>query len=128
MVKILLRGLAPAALCAATLAAQAQTPAGRPDPLDARASVPALLYRSSLLLGRAADADKPVSWREANDTVARIGGWRAYAREAQAPLPSQAAPTPATPGSTPNSTPKGAVTSVDKPMPMAPGHSGHKTP
>ncbi len=29
-------------------------------------------------------ADQPVgSWREANDTVGRVGGWRAYAREAQ---------------------------------------------
>ena len=29
-------------------------------------------------------ADQPVgSWREANDRVGRIGGWRAYAREAQ---------------------------------------------
>jgi hypothetical protein len=25
------------------------------------------------------------SWREANDTVNRIGGWRAYAREAKPP-------------------------------------------
>ncbi len=30
-------------------------------------------------------AEAPVgSWREANDTVMRIGGWRAYAAEAQA--------------------------------------------
>lgn len=27
----------------------------------------------------------PSDWRGANDTVGRIGGWRAYAREAQAP-------------------------------------------
>lgn len=26
---------------------------------------------------------KPIPWREANDTVGRIGGWQAYAREAQ---------------------------------------------
>ena len=32
-----------------------------------------------------------VSWREANDTVGRIGGWRAYAREA-AKLDSAADP------------------------------------
>ena len=25
----------------------------------------------------------PLAWREANDAVERIGGWRAYAREAQ---------------------------------------------
>ncbi|OGA96646.1 MAG: hypothetical protein A2Z55_06845 [Burkholderiales bacterium RIFCSPHIGHO2_12_63_9] len=30
-------------------------------------------------------ADQPVqSWREANDQVGRIGGWRSYAKEAAA--------------------------------------------
>ena len=28
---------------------------------------------------------KPGSWREANDTVTKIGGWRSYLKEAQAP-------------------------------------------
>lgn len=28
---------------------------------------------------------KTGSWREANDTVSRIGGWRAYLRQSQAP-------------------------------------------
>lgn len=38
-------------------------------------------------------ADAPIaSWRESNDTVGRIGGWRAYAREAQGDEPAQAAP------------------------------------
>jgi hypothetical protein len=102
MVKTLLRGFAPATLCASLLAAQAQTapPTARPDPLDAQAPVPALVYRSSLVSSRPSGADKPVPWREANDTVARIGGWRAYAREAQAPASA----------------------------PSAPSHSGHKTP
>ena len=27
--------------------------------------------------------DKTVNWKEANDNVARIGGWRAYAKQAQ---------------------------------------------
>lgn len=40
-------------------------------------------------------SEQPVgSWREANDNVGRIGGWRAYAREARepaAPAPSGAA-------------------------------------
>lgn len=36
---------------------------------------------------------KPQSWKAANDTVGRIGGWRAYAREAaEAPAPGAAAP------------------------------------
>ena len=29
--------------------------------------------------------DKTVDWKAANDTTARVGGWRAYAREASAP-------------------------------------------
>ena len=37
--------------------------------------------------------NKIVSWKDANDTTARIGGWRAYAKEASAPLTT---PTPAT--------------------------------
>jgi hypothetical protein len=126
MVKTLLRGLAPAALCAAILAAHAQTPppTGRRDPLDASAGVPPLVYRSSLVPSRSADADKPITWREANDTVTRIGGWRTYAREAQEPVPAQTAPSPAASASTPNGTAK----PIAKPMPMPPGHSGHKTP
>ena len=35
------------------------------------------------------------SWREANDTVARIGGWRTYLKESQSP---DAASPSATPG------------------------------
>ncbi|GAB4482478.1 MAG: hypothetical protein OHK0044_31510 [Burkholderiaceae bacterium] len=42
-------------------------------------------------------ADEPVaSWREANETVRRIGGWQAYSREAyqalRKPAPQPAAP------------------------------------
>ena len=152
MANTLMRGLAPAMLCAAVLVAQAQTPAqtdaqthaqtppstpaatamptalpgARPDPLNARASVPAPVYRSSLAPARRADAEKPVTWREANDTVTRIGGWRTYAREAQAPevAPAAAAPTPATPSLLPEAAAKPPV----KPTPVPAGHSGHKAP
>ena len=88
-----LRWLVRAALCTSAIAAQAQgasspsaaSPAARPDPLDARADVPALSYRSSFSRYRSLSDDKPLSWREANDAVARIGGWRVYAREARQP-------------------------------------------
>ena len=108
-------------LVLAALAAQAQSPArsARPDPLDPKASVPPLVYASSLKPGTAAAADKPLGWREANDTVARIGGWRVYAREAQQPDPADAAK-PA-----PTSLPPPATDSA-KPMPA--GHAGHKMP
>lgn len=39
--------------------------------------------------------EKTANWRQANDNTARIGGWRAYAKEAAEPNPSML-PTPAT--------------------------------
>ena len=92
-------GLPWAACLIAITVAQAQAqPAARaaaPDPLDAQANVPPLIHQSPLARYRSAGDVKVGSWREANDTVTRIGGWRAYAREAQAP--AAAASAPATP-------------------------------
>jgi hypothetical protein len=89
-------------LSLAALAAQGQTAVrpARPDPLDPKARVPVLSYESPFKAYRRPGDDKPVSWRDANDTVTRIGGWRVYAREAQQPDPAPAAATssPATPG------------------------------
>jgi hypothetical protein len=77
--------LMPVALCVAAFTAAAQTPppARKPDPLDANASVPAAVYQSAFSRDRRTADDKAIAWREANETAARIGGWRAYAREAQ---------------------------------------------
>ncbi len=126
----LLRWLVRATLCTSAFAAQAQgagsptpAPVTRSDPLDAKAKVPALNYRSSFSRFRAFSDDKPVSWREANEAVARIGGWRVYAREAQQPEPAPSgadAPAATKPG--------GASKHTPPPMPMPPGHGGHKTP
>ena len=55
------------------------------DPLNAKAEVPAVTYRSALGAYRPAGDVKLGSWKEANETVARIGGWRVYAREASQP-------------------------------------------
>lgn len=79
----------------APLVAAAQpstTPAAR-DPLDARAAVPPALHRSALAgyRGAASAPAEPIGWRRANDAVARIGGWRAYAREAAASEPAASA-------------------------------------
>jgi hypothetical protein len=70
----------------------------RPEPrpaADPEAATAPLVHRSALQSYRRAGGDDPpaVAWREANDTVGRIGGWRAYAREAQ----SGATPAPAAP-------------------------------
>ena len=130
MVHSLSRWLMPVAFRAAALsyvvfatAAHAQPAGGpaRPDPLDAKASIPALAYASPFSQYRRPGDEKLISWRDANDTVARIGGWRAYAREAQQPEPAPAAKPPAaTPAATPSE--------MAKPMPMPQGHGGHKTP
>ncbi len=68
----------------APAAAASAAPGGRPatpGPIPAFPAEPAAFreYRPF------ADAP-PADWRGANDTVGRIGGWRAYAREAQAPV------------------------------------------
>ena len=122
-----------AASLLATLAAQAQpaAKAARPDPLDPKAAVPTLRFESSLAQSRRLGDEKPVSWRDANDTVTRIGGWRVYAREAQQPDPAPPA-TPAT-AATPAPAAKPADTlpaakPMPMPMPMPAGHGGHKSP
>lgn len=80
-------------LLAAPLHAAAQSAKPRPDPADAQAAAPALAHRSALAGYRKHDnGSPPLAWREANDAVERIGGWRAYAREAAAPAPASSAP------------------------------------
>lgn len=73
--------------------AHGQPPPPVGDPADASATVPALNYRSPLPVAPTTKAMGAGSWRDANDTAARIGGWRSYLREAQAPGPTPA-PTP----------------------------------
>ena len=91
-------GLAAAGAVAQGVAA----PAAR-DPADPRAEAPPLVHRSSFATYRVFTGDGPGSWRGANDEVARIGGWKAYAREAYEaskaaqPAPGGAAGSPAAP-------------------------------
>jgi hypothetical protein len=92
MVPTTLLGLALAAGLAAGAHAQGAPTPTRPDPLNSGAAVPAATYASALARYRSATEVRVGSWREANDTVARIGGWRVYAREAAQP---EAAPAPA---------------------------------
>ena len=117
--------LLTASLLATLTAAQAQpsAAAARPDPLDPKASVPTLRYESSVAQYRRLGEEKPVSWRDANDTVTRIGGWRVYAREAQQPDPAPTTAPESSPAAKPADTPPAA-----KPVPMPAGHGGHKMP
>lgn len=60
-------------------AAFAQTPA---DTEALQPSLPTTLQYSSAIGAYQAYGDQQVqSWREANDRVGQIGGWRAYAKE-----------------------------------------------
>jgi hypothetical protein len=112
-------------VCAAlssALPSSAQTTAPtatRPDPLDARAAVPSVLHTPALRTYRRLADEPRLPWRDANDQVERIGGWRAYAREAAAePQASAALPAPSTP-SAPDPAPAPAP---------APAHRHHHQP
>lgn len=82
----------------------------KPDPQDAKASVPLVVYRSTLAGYHVFSDEKVGSWKEVNDNVGRIGGWRAYAKEAQQPEP------PGADKSAP----------ADSAKPMQSGQGGHK--
>jgi hypothetical protein len=88
--EIKMRFIRPPAWLAFTFAAFAAAASAQSDKAPGTGT-----YRSALE-GYKRYADEPlVPWREANDTVGRIGGWQAYAREAQG------AATPAAPASSP---------------------------
>lgn len=89
---LILAPLLPAAAQPPAAAASSPNRSARPDVLDAAARVPPVVHRSPLAQYRRY-ADEPTgSWREANELVNRIGGWRAYAREAAAPAAPASAP------------------------------------
>ncbi|HYF19728.1 MAG TPA: hypothetical protein VEA40_17810 [Ramlibacter sp.] len=79
----------PALLAGALVlpAAGQSTPAAQPLPF------------TSALDGYRRHAEQEVApWKASNDTVGRIGGWKAYAREAAAPAPQRPASAPAPQG------------------------------
>lgn len=80
--KSLALGLVIVAASAASGAQTAAAPA-RPDPLDARTAVPSSPYVSPFARYRPFAVQPPGPWREVNDQVGRIGGWKVYARESQ---------------------------------------------
>jgi len=118
MFKPCLAAALAAVLSAGTAAAQSG--ASRPDPLDAGVSVPVTTYKSSFAGYRAQAEAEVAPWRDSNDTAARIGGWRAYAREAQGAAPAAVAPVPAAPA-------RAKPAAADGKMPMHGGmHGGGK--
>ena len=93
------------------------------DPTDAQSAVAPLKYQSPFRDYRVLGDDKRIPWKDANDEVARIGGWRAYAREAQQPAPDK--PAAETPPAAVPPTPAPAKSPLPPP---APGHAGHVQP
>lgn len=76
----------------------AAAPAAQPG--NTATAVPKLVYRSALQSFRPWREQAPGDWRALNDEVTRIGGWRAYLREAQ-----QAPVEPASDGAGPGAPP-----------------------
>lgn len=87
-----IRWLLPATLLTLMSAVSAQSPKPSADPLEPQATVPRSTHASSLAQYRRMTDEKVGSWREANDNVGRIGGWRTYLREAQQPDAPASAP------------------------------------
>ena len=107
--------MACSALATAALAQQPAPSAARPPATDA---APSSVYHSAWAGYRPFADEKVISWKDANDEVRRIGGWRAYLRE------SQGAPPPGNAGA--------AAKDFAQPAPIdagaAPGHDGHHKP
>ena len=103
--------------------ALAQGLASAPDAANPDAPGAPLIHPEMPPFKQGDDAPAPNAWREANDAVARIGGWRVYAREAQQPeaTPSgQAAPAAPMAGSAGKDAPAA--------MPMPSDHHRHQSP
>ena len=83
-------------LCSSAFSAAAQTPATPPaaaidkraltaNPLDAAAAVPPLPYRPAFAGFKGVLEQPLANWKDSNDRTAQVGGWRTYAKQAQAP-------------------------------------------
>lgn len=89
------------------------------DPANPAAPVPALRHDSVLASRRGvAAAPAALPWRDANEQVNRIGGWRSYLRES-APAAPAAAPAP-NPGPATNPAASPAATPSPAPTPASP--------
>ena len=110
------------AIAAVFAIALVQSPASNaePEPIVAKAAVPVLNYQSPFRDYRLFGDAKPIAWKDANDEVARIGGWRAYAKEATE--------TPSAPPTAPVD--KAPATASKPSVPDKPhsGHQGHGQP
>ncbi|MBC7610991.1 MAG: hypothetical protein H7228_15715 [Polaromonas sp.] len=84
----------------AASAVYAQTGVGTAPAVTASAPTAPPAFSSVFDTYKPYTEEKTANWKQANDTTARIGGWRAYAKEAAEPNPAMVpapAPTPAKP-------------------------------
>ncbi len=68
------------------------TAAAQSDESSAPAPMTRLEYHSVLVQYQPYREQVLIPWRESNDTVAKIGGWRVYAKEARQASEPQAQP------------------------------------
>lgn len=94
-----------------------------PDPADANTVIPPTIYRSPFADYRPLGEDKNTPWKDANDTVGKIGGWRVYAREAADAMKVREA---ADTGSAKPQTAPPSPATVPTPVPTAPAVQSHK--
>lgn len=120
------RAVFPAAVALATAAtlgtAAVAQPVATPAPEGSGSAVlaapsAALRYRSAFEGYRPWTNEKPIPWKEANETVYRRGGWQAYAKES-------AGSNTAEPPSGSAHAPAGAQPGHGMPMPGMPGMAG----
>jgi hypothetical protein len=84
-----------AAAAGSSAPAGAQSAKGAPrDPGDPAAAVPPVRYESAFARYRPNAEVEVGPWRNANDNVGRIGGWRVYGREAVSDADAKARPEP----------------------------------
>ena len=140
--KLILKTVAvSAALCASATLSYA---AASPNPDVADSPTPPTQYKSPFKDYRPLGDDKRTPWRDANDEVGKIGGWRVYLRESQeankaapetAPTSKElkaAPPTRSAPSATPAPAPaKSPVSDNSKANPKTKpsehaGHGQHK--
>ena len=81
------------------MATQTKPPVATPAAEMPAGHATALRYESAFSRYKPYRDEKATPWREANDTVTQIGGWRVYAKEAQQPEPVSSTAAPTTPAS-----------------------------
>ena len=101
--------------------------AAAPDPADANVAIPAADYRSPFAGYRPLGEDNTTAWKDANDTVGKIGGWRAYAREAADAMKAREAADAMTTRKAPGATKSDPPAPSQPPAaPIAPSAQTHK--